>query len=428
MIKLLHLLTSSSRRLYGFAFLIRLALIAYGHWQDNNLAVSYTDIDYHVLEDGARHVTLGQSPFERTTYRYTPLIAYLLTPNIYLTPLWGKFLFMVADLLIGALLENILAQTSNYSADHVRQCVALWLLNPIAINVSTRGNAESVVALLIVLALCHLYQGHTSTTSLVTGSALYGLSVHFKIYPILYSLPLFFFLGRNYRLRHLKTRTKKGNGPEPFMNFGAYFNHASLTFFAVSATVFVLLTAAMYWLYGYTFIYETYLYHLWRKDNRHNFSIYFYHIYLSTGHVASHVPTLIDRVSSVILSLVSFVPQMALMLVCTHRYFRQLGFCIILQTFTFVAFNKVCTVQYFIWYFSLLPLALPYLEFKSKFRPILMAALWQGAQLLWLFFAYKLEFLGENTFFQIWLSGVVYFAINVWILHQLITHFVPRSK
>jgi len=36
MIKLLNLLTSSSRRLYGFAFLIRLALIAYGHWQDNN--------------------------------------------------------------------------------------------------------------------------------------------------------------------------------------------------------------------------------------------------------------------------------------------------------------------------------------------------------------------------------------------------------
>ncbi len=154
---------------------------------------------------------------------------------------------MVADLLIGALLENILKQTSNYSADHVRMCVALWLLNPIAINVSTRGNAESVVALLIVLALCHLYQGHASTPKLILGSALYGLSVHFKIYPILYSLPLFFFLGRNYHLQHVKS-SKKGKQSEPFMKFTDYFNRASLTFFAVSATVFLLLTAGMYWL------------------------------------------------------------------------------------------------------------------------------------------------------------------------------------
>jgi len=154
---------------------------------------------------------------------------------------------MVADLLIGVLLEDILSRTSSYSADHVRKAVALWLLNPIAINVSTRGNAESVVALLIVLALRHLYQGHTSTPKLILGAALYGLSVHFKIYPILYSLPLFFFLGRNYHL-HLLKNSKKGNQSDSSMNFRDYFNRASFTFFAVSAAVFVLLTAAMYWL------------------------------------------------------------------------------------------------------------------------------------------------------------------------------------
>lgn len=80
---------SDFRFVAALSAVIHICLIAYGHWQDTHRKVStrlcrehalllvrvkYTDIDYMVYTDAARAVYRGGSPFERHTYRYTPLL------------------------------------------------------------------------------------------------------------------------------------------------------------------------------------------------------------------------------------------------------------------------------------------------------------------------------------------------------------------
>jgi phosphatidylinositol glycan class M len=117
--------------------------------------------------------------------------------------------------------------------------------------------------------------------------------------------------------------------------------------------------------------------------------------------------------------LIMFVPQIALLLATSFKYAADLPTCIFLQTAIFVACNKVCTGQYFIWYLCLLPLVIPKLRMTlSQFTVLL--ALWVGALLHWLLWAYLLEFQGLNTFRQLWVAGAIFFAANIKVLCSII--------
>lgn len=76
-----------------FSAIFRVILIVYGEWQDAHMEVRYTDVDYLVFSDAAALMAVGDSPYKRTTYRYSPLLAFLLIPNSFIHRSWGKFLF-----------------------------------------------------------------------------------------------------------------------------------------------------------------------------------------------------------------------------------------------------------------------------------------------------------------------------------------------
>ena len=86
--------------------------------------------------------------------------------------------------------------------------------------------------------------------------------------------------------------------------------------------------------YGEDFIREAYLYHITRRDIKHNFSVYFYLLYLVDGSWLS-LPV----------GLLAFLPQAALLLLTAARFSADITFCCFVQTVVFVTFNKVCTSQ-----------------------------------------------------------------------------------
>lgn len=171
----------------------------------------------------------------------------------------------------------------------------------------------------------------------------YGLVVHFRIYPIIYSIPIilvldpnFFPSGQKPVLRNWSPiqgeRPTDGNGWYTLHNLlKSIFTKDRLIFGLVSGLVFLFCTGLFFCLYGWEFLHEALLYHLTRTDPRHNFSIYFYHIYLHYGHEIS-----------VVEKLISFLPQFLVQLALIFCFALDLPFCLFVQTVAFVAFNKVC--------------------------------------------------------------------------------------
>lgn len=380
-----------------FAFFIRICFILFSLWYDNDdVGVHYTDIDYKVFTDAAKHMWEGDSPYTRPTYRYTPLLAALLMPNIFLHKSWGKFLFSFFDLAIAIIIHKLVSKSfPNLSC----VCAYLWLYNPLSIIISTRGNADSISCFLVLITLF----AHTQNWYILS-AFFFAVSIHVRIYPVIYGLVYYLSIDNT----HNYTSKVK------MIYSGLYPTRKKILFIITFVASLIAVTWPWYYLYGQQFLNESYLYHVRRLDVRHNFSVYFYLNYLLSS----------SEQTSIIYNIFTKIVPLILIVCLSFTFCRteDLSFCQFCLSFIMVTFNTVVTSQYFVWFVSFLPLCYPFINL-TFIESVNLVMIWIVPQIGWLLFAYLLEFMGINTFQLIWLESLMFFVANVNVLTTTIDYY-----
>ncbi|KAL5238311.1 hypothetical protein ACI65C_005721 [Semiaphis heraclei] len=379
------------------AFFIRIFMIVFSQWYDNDdTGVHYTDIDYKIFTDAAQHMWEGSSPYLRPTYRYTPLIAMLLIPNILLHNCWGKLLFSAFDLAIAIIIRKLVSKSH---PDFSNICAYLWLYNPLSIVISTRGNADSISCFLVLITLLAHIKSHY-----VLSAICLAISVHVRIYPIIYCLVYYLSIDSDNNYSSLSK----------MIGIQLLPTRKKILFVVTFILSLFVVTLPWYYLYGQQFLDEAYLYHSRRLDVRHNFSIYFYFNYLLSS---------FNKIS-IIHGIATKLPLLILLVSTSFKFssIKDLPFCMFCLSFIMVAFNTVMTSQYFVWFVSFLPLCYPLINL-TFIETINLVMIWVVPQIGWLLFAYCLEFLGFNTFQLIWVESVMFFLANVKILSITIDYY-----
>jgi len=376
----------SPRSILFAGVLLRIILIGVAAIQDTLSEVAYTDVDYQVFTDAATNVYRGLSPYDQTTdllaadltkYRYTPILSWLLVPNVWF-PAFGKVLFSLFDIVGAYLLLTLIARRRDKDDKHhslnEKIAVTMFLFNPWTVAISTRGSGESIVLVAILLMLWCFERRYD-----VLGGLCLGFLVHWRLVPAIFMCPI-------------------------FAHFGV-FTYRTARIGCSAISLFFLLGYACYIIYGFVFIDEAYLYHLRRVDAKHNFSIAFLPSQYSSEDFLSWL-----LVKGLSIAQLAAIVVMGLLPQTMER-------AVLRQFLALVTFNKVITAQYFYWWLQMIPLALCKRMQDGRVWKALF--IWILCQLHWLFWAYLLEFRQLPVVYAVWAASWIFLAANIYLLTVL---------
>jgi GPI mannosyltransferase 1 subunit M len=230
----------SSVAVFSAAALMRVAFLLYGLFQDAFSPIKYTDIDYFVFTDAARFIAKGDSPYARDTYRYTPLLAWLIYPTTW-PGAWisfGKVLFALGDIIAGWMMFRILRTYQAMPQERALKYASIWLLNPMVATISTRGSSEGLLGVFVTALLWAVL-----SERILTAGFLLGFAIHFKIYPFIYAASIIWWLESDKSRSSRSTSSGYTSRPNQLISF---MNSQRITLAFSSLLTFMGLNATMY--------------------------------------------------------------------------------------------------------------------------------------------------------------------------------------
>lgn len=351
------------------------------------------------------------NPYARPTYRYTPLLAAMLSPGAYFggqfEKLWGKALFVLADILAALLMwdiaairrrgrtsagqkdggQTLMSRLSDLLSNETHSVGLLWLLNPFPAQIATRGSSEAILAVLVLAftsAAIRVVQGGSSLATVQSATtateqpvesrtdatkpngtagvvvveervpgALPALPLAVLAAPVFLALavhmkiyPVVYGIPVLAALLLPPAISSTSGSPQFHPTQRRWIDAVA---FAGSSTYALLGLSTFVWMiWGEPYLQESFLYHITRVDHRHNFSPYFLPLYLL--HTPSSSGVLPDLVglggSELAAKLASFAPQLLVVAwigVQVGRHDIVTAFAA--QTMAFVIWNKVSTSQ-----------------------------------------------------------------------------------
>ena len=135
---------------------------------------SVMDVDYWIFTEAAKYVYLnGQSPYNASTFRYSPLIAYLFGPNL----IWFEFMRYALLIVFGYIAVNrCYTYLIEGAEDKKLKAVLMISILPFVIlqgHLSFRGSIDIIPSILTFELLIRLKRNQYDLAAL-----LYGLITH----------------------------------------------------------------------------------------------------------------------------------------------------------------------------------------------------------------------------------------------------------